>query len=408
MKVLILTEHYLPLLAGTTTHVEYLSRALAKRGLDIILVVPDQMNGGDVLQEENSFDRRLIKVPTKLIHPVASDREARAHYISVCDKTIPAWLSDIQPDLIHVMYGHYCHKIFDSVCKIPKVWTCHNVPPQEYAMPGNEEKKIGRLMNRLYSSAIRFKHRQMILSYPYEKIIAISNATAQILNSEIGLAKKKIIVIPNGVRDIKKFSSSGNIANRDKPILLLTVGGLKAHKGIHHLPQVAHNLVDAGVNFVWRIVGQTFNQKYLEQIKKEIVILGLSDRIVWMGELAQSQLDAQYLATHLYVHMASQEGFCLTVLEALAMGIPVVGTRVGAIPEMIRHDRGVLVEPNAESITAGVKKAIKNYNFFKKGSELGKEVQAQYCWDIVAAKTEALYESCLRGIPLTINRSGKK
>jgi glycosyltransferase involved in cell wall biosynthesis len=399
-RILILTEQYLPRITGTVTHVEHLSRALATRGHDVILAVP--YKNEEVTEEiqisDISFGRKLIRVPVKRTNSETSDRDERENYIAVCKEKMSEWITGFRPDLIHVMFGHYLHAALKGAVKTPKIWTCHNVPPQEYIMPANEKSYFGRVINRLYCSLVRFKHRRMILSYPYDKVIAVSDATAHILWKDIGLFSEKIVVVPNGIRNIETFASAEKLPESDRPIQLLTVGGMKRHKGIHHLPRVAHNLREAGLNFTWRLVGHISNSNYVEAIKKELLLFGVSNRVIWMGEIDESQLDKEYQNSHFYVHMATQEGFCLTVLEALATGVPVVGTRVGAIPEMIQYGSGIVVEPNAESIGAGIIKALNDYTCFRKGKDLGKAIQDRYGWDAVALRTEEVYDSCVKRV----------
>jgi glycosyltransferase involved in cell wall biosynthesis len=291
------------------------------------------------------------------------------------------------------MYGHYIYSAVAGT-HLPKIWTCHNVPPQEYRSPWSEEAFVGKILNTIYAKAVSIKHQRLIRSYPYDRIVAVSEATARLLTEKVRLSKQCVRVIANGVRLINMYSNSNMAA--DGTIRILTVGGIKKHKGIHHLPQVAQKLLQKGIDFEWTLVGPSDNYDYEEALRRNINALGLTSRIRWKGILSKDDLDNHYRDTHLYVHMANQEGFCLTVLEALATGVPVVGTNVGAIPEMIQHGTGIVVESNPESIADGIIAAIKDYASFTKGNKLAQIIQARYGWKEIAKQTKVVYQSVLK------------
>lgn len=390
VRILVLTEHYLPRFAGTVTHVENLTRALAKAQVEVFLAVPSTGPVNDPCQEEDSFGRFILRVPVGV--DGTSDELRRKNYIERCTSEMPTWVKKFSPDLIHVMYGHYVYSSLEEV-RIPKIWTCHNVPPQEYHLPWNEESRVGRFFNALYSTSVAFKHRRLIRSYPYEYIVAVSEATGRLLKERVGLSEEKIVVIANGVRPITVFASVNKPLNGR--IRLLTVGGMKKHKGIHHVVSIGQNLLKAGFDFEWHLVGPHSNRQYVFDVQQQIAAQGLSERMIWDGAVSDASLDEQYRNAHIYVHLASQEGFCLTVLEALATGVPVVGTRVGAIPEMIAKGSGVVVEPEPLSIATGLIETIQSYSQLKKGRELGESIQRCFGWQAVAGQTVSVYRSVL-------------
>lgn len=395
MKIFVFAEHYLPRIAGSATHVEYLSIALAERGDDVILVVPNEQESTEVHATKDRYGRTLIQVPVAGGNERTNDTAFRERYIHFCSKQMSKWVAIYQPDVIHVMYGHYIYSALSNISNIPMFWTCHNVPPQEYKMPYNEYSKTGQILNRLYRTVVQIKHKNLIRSYPYHKIIASCESTATILRDKVHLLPRQIVVVPCGVRIIQKYQK---LPEDFSIIRLLTVGAIKQHKGIHHLPYIAQRLLAMGINFEWTLVGPSNNYEYEQSIKQDIENFGLSEKIRWKGMLSDEQLDEHYRNAHLYVHLASQEGFGLTVLEALATGVPVVGTRVGAIPEMIKHGSGYIVDPNPESIAKGIYAGVRDYSSLLKGHVLAETIQSIYGWKAIAAQTEAIYHSVMLDI----------
>ena len=85
---------------------------------------------------------------------------------------------------------------------------------------------------------------------------------------------------------------------------------------------------------------------------------GLDDRIVLTGELDAPGLDALYDRADLFVLPTLHETYGMAVAEALARGVPVVGTRTGAIPELVGDDAGILVPPGDEKAFTDALRAV--------------------------------------------------
>ncbi len=90
------------------------------------------------------------------------------------------------------------------------------------------------------------------------------------------------------------------------------------------------------------------HQPFLADLKAKVESAGLSDRILFPAEVPVDQVPQWYKALDLFVAPQRWEGFGLTVLEALATGLPTVATSVGAFPELIVDDEtGFLIEPGS-------------------------------------------------------------
>jgi len=87
--------------------------------------------------------------------------------------------------------------------------------------------------------------------------------------------------------------------------------------------------------------------------------LQLDGVVTWLGDISRAQLAEEYNRADVFCLPSVQEGFGIVLLEAMAAGIPVVGSRAAAIPEVAPH--GVLVEPdNAEALAAGMERAFQS------------------------------------------------
>lgn len=132
--------------------------------------------------------------------------------------------------------------------------------------------------------------------------------------------------------------------------LVLAVGRLRAKKGLDTLIDACQLLRSRGLAFRCQIVGYGEEQGRLQT---QIDDRGLTDAVQLLGKLAREQVIACYAQTQVFVQPSritadgDRDGIPNVLLEAMAMGLPVVATRISGIPEVVRHrDSGLLVEPD--------------------------------------------------------------
>jgi colanic acid/amylovoran biosynthesis glycosyltransferase len=157
-------------------------------------------------------------------------------------------------------------------------------------------------------------------------------------------ASGKIMRLYNGI-DLTHFHPDPTIPR--KPDLVLAVGRLVEKKGFHHLVEACGLLRDRGRDFRCVILGEGDQRTSLAQ---QIGTLGLEDRVILAGAQPQEQLlDTLRRATLLVVpsvvsRTGDRDGLPTVLLEALAVGLPAISTRLAGIPEIIDHgETGLLV-----------------------------------------------------------------
>lgn len=115
---------------------------------------------------------------------------------------------------------------------------------------------------------------------------------------------------------------------------LLTVRRLEPRMGIDLLLHACRLLVDRGTPFVLGIAGAGSLDGPLRRLAAD---LGLGDHVVFFGRVEEDELRQLYAAADVFVlPTVAYEGFGMSTLEALASGTPVVGTPIGATPELLR------------------------------------------------------------------------
>jgi glycosyltransferase involved in cell wall biosynthesis len=178
---------------------------------------------------------------------------------------------------------------------------------------------------------------------------AISNSTRNQL--ETWSLGKPIVQFPTWT-DIEVFLKAGESNGTRGPVILYA-GVLIPRKGVHHLLRAFAKVVQEFPEARLEIVGRDENPEYAEQLCQEVVRLGLHGRVSFVGEVPQVELADRMRRACVFVLPSLSEGLGRVVVEAMATGTPVIGTRVGGIPEMVQEGwTGFLVPPGDEETLA--------------------------------------------------------
>jgi glycosyltransferase involved in cell wall biosynthesis len=179
--------------------------------------------------------------------------------------------------------------------------------------------------------------------------IAVSQATKDDWIQRLGISSDRISVIHTGVETAPTIDRSAVDAFRaqfgasEEFPLVLTVARMSYEKGIDTLLDAAKSLLEAGASFRWVIVGNGPDRK---NVQRMITDEGLEHNVRLAGFMPD--VWPAMAAADVVCIPSKSDAFPVVMLEAMSVGRPIVGTRVGGIPEAIVHDvNGLLVEPDA-------------------------------------------------------------
>ena len=170
-------------------------------------------------------------------------------------------------------------------------------------------------------------------------VIATSEATADLLGTRLDVPRARIEVVPPGT-DRAPFSAGSG----DTEVHLLSVGAVGARKGFDLLIEALAPLAD----LPWRLTiagDRARDSAAVARLDAAIARHRLEDRIDCPGAVSPQRLATLYGAADLFVLASHFEGYGMAYAEAIAHGLPVIGTTGGAIPHTVPSSAGRLVAP---------------------------------------------------------------
>ena len=229
-------------------------------------------------------------------------------------------------------------------------------------------------------------------------VITCCGANLEYLNKVASSQHSKFRLIYHGVnlKDFQPISSSGMGAIQSEPFIL-SIGRLVEKKGFQVLLQALLLVKERGVHFRCAIYG---DGPLCQQLESWIQEHGLTSEVKLMGDRTQQELVAEYRNATLFVLTPTQtedgdrDGIPNVLLEAMAVGLPVVTTAVAGIPELVENNQnGLLYQPHdVERISEGIIELLGNADKRRQfGSAASKKVREQFDVDQAARELKTLF-----------------
>jgi phosphatidyl-myo-inositol dimannoside synthase len=192
-----------------------------------------------------------------------------------------------------------------------------------------------------------------LLARRLDAVLAVSRHTAEIFGAWSGVPRDRTFILPNCV-ELDRFvpaERDASLAARyglDACRVLLTVGRLAAeerYKGVDAVIEVMPRLLARFADLKYLVVGDGSDRPRLEA---KSAALGVADRVVFAGRIAEAEKVAHYNLADVYVMPSFGEGFGIVLIEAAACGMPVIGSRADGSRETLLDGRlGRLVDPHS-------------------------------------------------------------
>ncbi len=405
LRIGLMTDTYLPVCNGVTHMVSLLARDLANRGHEPhvftfaspveLRVAPDGLLGG-------------LRVPP----PVLPDDGVQVHrgpalpllrsgyFLGV---RYPLWMKALlrEMDIIHV------HHPFISGRLARRLKT-----PQQPLVFTNQTRYdiYGHYLRRMMpfvpeeSLGVRVTRHAALFANRCDRVIAPSASLAQVL--ETWGVTAPIEVIPNGI-ELKRFKRPQSASARtrirkarrarwnipaDAP-LVVYLGRLAPEKNVTTLLEAFALVRQAVSDARLLLVGDGPSEGELRAFASR---LGLDDAVHFTGALPYDEVPAVLMACDLFASCSISEVHPLTFIEAMAAGLPCVGTPSPGVTDTVTEGRnGWFAPPAAEPFSAVLVEALRDAGGRARRSALALEDSRAYAIETTAARTLGVYQSVL-------------
>ena len=273
--------------------------------------------------------------------------------------------------------------------KVPLVVTYH----------GDLQENMGGFIRRM---SVYFYNKFLLDKVLSHADVIISPSEYYINESRfLGKYRDKIVVIPNGIK-IDEFDIDYSKEECRKKLglpldgkILLFLGTLSPHKGpdilLRAMPKILKSIPDVKLVFV----GSGEIRKKLERMCKKIGIEKNVKFTGFVGDILKKAL--YYKSADVFVLPSFLEIFGIVNLEAMACSVPIVASKVGGIPDVVKDgENGLLVPPkDSEALADAIIYLLENEDIREKMGKNGRTKVENYSWDKMAEETEKIYEEVL-------------
>jgi glycosyltransferase involved in cell wall biosynthesis len=250
---------------------------------------------------------------------------------------------------------------------------------------------------------------EVYLSKRYHTVFIINslvnNSSKTITNSSatlkgclgVGLNHKKLDIIPFGVDT--SFYKPLNMVKDEKIFQILSVGYLIERKGFKYLISAVQDVLAAHDNVKLKIVGSGPQE---QQIKNHITDLNLEKYVEIIANISDEELLKMYNSSDLFVlpsiidSQGNTEGLGVVLIEAMACKLPVIGSNIGGIPDIINdNETGLLVpQRDVSELSKSIIKLIENPDLRERIANKGYNmIKDNFSWEKIAKDYIDVYNS---------------
>ena len=273
-----------------------------------------------------------------------------------CEKLNAVVGDDIRPIDELPLHGNYVLLMhfslgFERIDQIlalpaPKVLMYHNITPPELlaATPGLQQ--LARLG---YSQLKQFRPH-------VAAALAVSEYNALDLRSR-GFSIVRCCPLLFDINALQQRAGQAHAPRTDKTFTLLFVGRLvesKAQDDLVEMFAVFRRRFAGKSRLVLVGHGQEAGDNFASRLRARIEALGLTRDVVFMGVLDDHMLHQTYHEADIYVSLSHHEGFGVTLIEAMAHGVPVLAWPCGAVPDTLGGAAELLTDRSPEAVAARV------------------------------------------------------
>lgn len=381
MRILLISDVYFPRINGVSTSIRTVRRELEELGHEVYLIAPDY---GEVTDDESW----IFRISSRIVYVDPEDRMMHLSAVLALEET----LRELQPDIIHIQtpfIAHYAGVRLAARLKVPSVLTYHTYF-EEYL-----SYYIRFLPRFLLRGSVRYLTRQQCNQV--DAVVVPTRAFDAVLERYGVRAERHIN--PTGI-DLERFTSGNGIRfrqrhgiNPERPCLLF-VGRLVHEKNIGFLLQVVAEVQRHIPDILFILAGEGPAEASL---REKGVALGIEANLHFIGNLSTLQeLCDCYCAADSFIFASRTETQGLVLLEAMALGVPVVSTAKMGTCDILEARLGALVvEENRDQFSEAVIGLLADEVMRRRLSDEGRQYVSEWSATTMAMRLEDIYLECV-------------
>jgi len=381
MRILMISDVYFPRVNGVSTSIQTFARELVRAGQGVTLIAPDYGRSSP-----EPFE--VLRVPSWYLPLDPEDRvlrpgRLRRHHQALAARGV---------DLVHIhtpFVAHYAGTALARRLGVPVIESYHTF----------FEQYLDKYVPVIPSAWLRLAARRFSAAQcnAVDAVVVPSRAMLEVLES-YGV-RVTMQVVPTGI-ELGQFSSGdGERFRREHGIpparpVLVHVGRLAFEKNIEFLLRVLARAVPRFPDVLLVIAGEGPARRSLEALAER---LGLRANVTFLGYLdRQGPLEDCYSAGDAFVFASRTETQGLVLLEAMALGVPVISTAVMGTREILAPGRGCLIAEEDEShFAAQVIRLLGDPELRRRLSDEARGYAAEWSAPALAARMLGLYTEVL-------------
>lgn len=407
LRIALLAYRGNPLSGGQGVYVRHLSRELSELGHRVTVFSGQpypNLDGGVELVPVPSLDLYRDPDPFRVPHP----REFRSlvdvqEFALMCTAAFPeprtfakrVWkvLAD-RRDEFDIVHDNQC--LAPGIVRFqragwPLLTTVHHPITVDRDLDLQYASgPVRRLTLRRWYSFLKMQRRVI---RTLDHLVTVSASSRRDIAAQLGVDADRIGIVPVGV-DVRRFRPLPHVRRVPGRLMTTTSSDVPMKGLVYLLEALAKVRTERDVELV--VIGKP---KEGGPVARTIERLGLHDAVQFHRGIDDERLVELYAEAELAIVPSLYEGFSLPAVEAMACGVPVLGTTGGAIPEVLGNDgeTGLLVPPgDPEALAAGIIRALDAPRLRERVGAAGRRrALEKFTWRATAEGTAYYYRAVI-------------
>lgn len=382
-------------IGGLESHIKMISEALVKKGHSVFIITTQHPKGIEK-DEINGVKLFYIKNTNPGKYSISWWQKSPEKFIELHNQE--------KFDIVHSQgVGGYSFlkKRLHQRCNIPAVISMHGTAIDEIKSRFRLKLNIKVILSLLYLS-YAYIFRDLVSLKLAGGVIATSNEQKKILKKFYALNEDKLHLVYNGIDtdllrpgvDVSLLRRKFNLADNDR--VILSLARIKEEKGIQNTILALPDILKKFPETKLLVVGEGEYKTILQELVKK---LGVEKNVIFETFISYEELPKYYNLADIFVNSTIREnGYDLTLIQAMACSTVVISSNLGSVPTVIKDgENGILVpKGNVHSLSESIIRIWQDSELRKKIEEEGRKTAVRkFSLESMAEGTIKVYEKVL-------------